>query len=145
MDLIQLVYASAAAAPFTPPQLRALLEVARKNNVPIEVSGLLLYQEGSFLQILEGDDEVVMSLFRKISKDLRHGNVILLAKNAITERAFGEWTMGFVDVASLSAGSPGFVDLLNATASFLDLQRNHTLVGRIVDGFHEGRWRQHIT
>jgi Sensors of blue-light using FAD len=145
MSLQQLIYASAAAKPFTPPELRALLAVARANNTPIEVSGLLLYHQGSFFQVLEGEKETVDAVFKKIGKDPRHTSVLLVSSKEIEKRSFGEWSMGFADVARMAAGVPGFMELFNATSSFLDLQKGDAkLVGKLVDGFQDGLWRQHV-
>jgi Sensors of blue-light using FAD len=144
MPFLQLIYASAAVKPFTPPELRDLLAVARGKNTPIEVSGLLLYNQGSFFQILEGEEDTVEALYQKIGKDPRHTKVLLLLKRKLEERNFGEWSMGFADVARMSAGAPGFMELLNASSSFLDLQGDAKLLGRLVDGFQDGNWRQFV-
>jgi hypothetical protein len=53
--------------------------------------------------------------------------------------------MGFVDVDETAAARlPGFVKLLEAKASFLDLQGDAKVVAKLIDGFQEGRWRQSV-
>jgi len=54
MKLIQLIYVSAATNRFNPAELRELLRLARLKNQQLDVTGMLLYHEGSFLQVLEG-------------------------------------------------------------------------------------------
>jgi len=145
MPLIQLVYASAATKPFTQNALRELLAKARTFNSSVGISGLLLYHEQSFFQILEGPEEVVIPLFTRIERDPRHERVLLLSrKENEAERNFAAWSMGFVDVDSTAAKLPGFLKMLEAKSSFLELQGDAKLVAKLIDGFQEGRWRQSI-
>jgi hypothetical protein len=61
--VLQLVYASAAAVPFTIAQLESLLTKARRKNSLCDVTGMLLYHEGSFFQVLEGPEAAVRKVF----------------------------------------------------------------------------------
>lgn len=144
MPLIKLVYVSAATRPFTQPALRELLSKARTFNSSVNISGLLLYHERSFFQILEGEEENVTPLFAHIGLDPRHDRVLLLSKQEVEERNFGAWSMGFIDVDPMAAKLPGFLKLLEAKSSFLELQGDTKLVAKLIDGFQEGRWRQNI-
>jgi hypothetical protein len=56
---------------------------------------MLLYRDGFFIQALEGEEEVITTLFEKIKLDKRHHTVLLLYKEPITRREFPDWTMGF--------------------------------------------------
>jgi len=144
MSLIKVVYVSAATKPFTPADLRDLLLKARTFNSSVNISGLLLYHEWSFFQILEGVEEQVLPLFAHIGKDKRHNNVLLLSREQVEERNFGAWSMGFVDVDPMTTKLTGFLKLLEAKSSFLELQGDAKLVKRLIDGFQEGKWRQSI-
>ncbi len=144
MPLIKLVYVSAATKPLIPTDLRELLSKARTFNSSVGVSGLLLYRDRSFFQILEGQEEDVEPLYERIGRDPRHNRLMLLSKQTVQERNFGAWSMGFVDADSMAARLPGFLKVLEAKSSFLDLQGDAKLVARLIDGFQEGRWRQSI-
>jgi hypothetical protein len=144
MSLVQLVYVSAATKPFTQPQLRELLAKARKHNSGKDITGLLLYHQRSFFQILEGEVDAVNLLFNLIGKDARHNCVVLLSRSEVKERNFGDWSMGFVDLDETSAQLPGFMKLMEAKSSFLGLQGDSKLVAKLIDGFQQGRWRQSI-
>jgi hypothetical protein len=61
---------------------------------------MLLYTEGSFFQILEGEETVVDALFAKISQDKRHTKAVTIMRKTIPNRSFGEWTMGYANVTS---------------------------------------------
>ena len=60
--MFHLVYASSALQPFTKPELQALLEQARQKNAKLGVTGMLLYKDGNFMQVLEGEKETVRKL-----------------------------------------------------------------------------------
>jgi hypothetical protein len=95
MTLISLVYVSFATRPMSEDDLRALLEECRTNNQRLNVTGMLLYRNGFFIQALEGDEEVVEKLFSDIAKDPRHQDVLRVYKAPIVVRSFPDWTMGF--------------------------------------------------
>ncbi len=95
MPLITLVYVSVASKLMSDAELKALLDTARRVNARLNVTGMLLYRDGFFVQALEGEAEVVDNLFAKISRDERHTNVLTVYRNPIETRAFGEWSMGF--------------------------------------------------
>ncbi len=76
-------------------ELNALLEAARRNNERDGITGKLVYSEGNFLEVLEGDSEVVYEAFRRILMDTRHGGILVLSEREIEEREFGEWSMGW--------------------------------------------------
>ena len=144
MPLVQLIYASEATTPFSTSALRDLLTVARTNNTTLGVSGLLLYNHGSFFQVLEGEESVVQPLYAKIETDPRHRKIILFSKREIPERNFGDWSMGFLDIDQRKVNLPGFLRLLATKASYLDLQGDTALVERLIDGFHETGWREGV-
>ncbi len=95
-----LVYLSSANHLFSESELTGILNISRKNNSGLNVTGILLYHEGSILQVLEGDEAVVKNLYNKIGKDSRHKNVIRMVAGNNAERSFPDWSMGFKTVAN---------------------------------------------
>lgn len=93
--MFQLVYVSHAAWPMDPNDLNDILDVSRRNNVKADVSGLLLYLDQSFLQVLEGPIDAVIDTFGRIAHDPRHDGVRLLVQQHVPERLFDGWGMGF--------------------------------------------------
>lgn len=75
----------------------ALLAVARIRNAHLRISGALLFNDGCFAQILEGEAEDLTWLFAAISADPRHCNVTLLHRGPATEREFGDFAMHYVE------------------------------------------------
>ena len=92
-SLISLTYASRSAECFHEHEIPDLLQQARVANAKQEITGMLLYISGSFLQVLEGQPEMVDGVFSRILCDKRHTQVTLIAKESIPERAFEGWTM----------------------------------------------------
>lgn len=90
-----LVYLSTARTLLADNILLDILKSARKNNAALNVTGVLLYSEGTFIQALEGSDEDVDTIFKKIKNDVRHKNIIVIAEREISKRNFPEWFMGF--------------------------------------------------
>ena len=70
--LHQLLYVSVETHPYTEKDLAALLEQSRSKNKKLGITGMLLYYKKHFLQVLEGEKDVVFELFRVIRKDQRH-------------------------------------------------------------------------
>jgi hypothetical protein len=93
--LFQLLYISAGTQEFSEEELEQLLATARKNNESLNVTGMLLYHEGSFIQALEGEQSVVEALYQKIGKDKRHLETRILYRGDIPDRDFKSWSMGF--------------------------------------------------
>jgi hypothetical protein len=96
--MFQLVYASTAARPMPPEDLRALLQAARPKNERLGVTGMLLYRDARFLQALEGEEQTVRGLYDTIRADERHTAVIALRERLVDARDFPDWTMGFTNL-----------------------------------------------
>lgn len=84
-------------------ELDQLLERARVRNRYFRITGALLFNDDCFAQVLEGEAEDLDFVFHSIQADSRHCNVTLLQREAISERAFGDWAMDFIDAAPVRA------------------------------------------
>ena len=91
----QLCYASTATREMKRADLLELLTFARNRNAALGVTGLLLFQDRHFLQVLEGEVETVRSLFKRICADTRHGKIAVLFEELVSERQYPDWSMGF--------------------------------------------------
>lgn len=90
-----LAYASSATDQFDERRIPDLLARSREKNGDLDVTGLLLYEEGTFLQALEGEADVIEDVFETIRKDSRHTDCTVLLREPISERAFPDWSMGY--------------------------------------------------
>lgn len=93
MRLVSLLYVSEAARRLLPHEIRELKRVSTRNNAALDVSGLLLYRAGRFMQLLEGPELFVATIFGRISRDPRHHYITKLSHDYIEHRTFGEWNM----------------------------------------------------
>ncbi|HEY9034951.1 MAG TPA: BLUF domain-containing protein [Pseudomonadales bacterium] len=110
-DLIQLIYLSNSTQFDSNDKLQELLKVARRNNSRLGVTGMLLYHEGTFLQVLEGEEAVVDALYARIKQDDRHRACMKVARVSVDAREFGNWSMGFQrPEGSLLPGFSGFMN-----------------------------------
>ena len=75
--------------------LRELLQQARTENERQGITGALVYGDGQFMQIIEGNESVLAALYAKLLQDPRHINVVKLADKQIAQRSFQDWSMGF--------------------------------------------------
>ncbi|MCG8385486.1 MAG: BLUF domain-containing protein [Cytophagales bacterium] len=90
-----LIYVSQATRPFTTDELKELARMCYQNNIDRDITGMLVYLENKFLQVLEGTKEEVQGLFSSISQDPRHKKVSVLIEGEISQRNFPKWSMGF--------------------------------------------------
>lgn len=120
MSTITLSYISCAKHRFSDDELLALLEHCHVHNSQHDISGLLLYNGAStFLQVLEGEQDIVEQLYLNISKDKRHHRVNCILKKSIKERDFPDWKMGFRNLSKNPlldiAGFSNFMQANDAT------------------------------
>jgi hypothetical protein len=91
----QLIYVSTAVKPMSDDDLVHLLREATARNERLEITGMLLYKDGHFMEVLEGDETNVRAVFADIEKDSRHKSIDILRSGPIESRNFPNWTMGF--------------------------------------------------
>lgn len=99
--LVRLLYASRAVDP-SPGAIESILTQSRQYNPTSGITGILCYGGGVFLQAIEGGRMPVNELYGHIQKDPRHKDVVLLNYEEISERRFGGWTMGQVNLSKIN-------------------------------------------
>jgi len=102
MFLVRLVYASTINPGITPTDIEGLLNKAKSHNASVDVTGLLLFNQNYFLQCLEGSRSRVNAIYHQILNDHRHSKIILLDYREVSEREFGEWSMGYIPEIALT-------------------------------------------
>jgi hypothetical protein len=78
MLLKKLCYVSSSCQDLSSEELLGILTAARVNNARIGVTGMLLYHDGNFMQVLEGPPDVLDALYQRVCADPRHHGVIKL-------------------------------------------------------------------
>ncbi len=100
--LVRCLYASRATAPIPGTIIDAILVQSRHNNLKRGITGMLCVSDDIFIQVLEGGRDEVCELYNTIVRDKRHEHVRLLSYEEITERQFGNWTMGQVQISKIN-------------------------------------------
>ena len=118
--------------------LADLLAQARANNQRKNITGMLLYKDGRFIQLLEGHEDVVRASFERIRKDDRHTAVELLWLRYVQYRDFPDWTMGFVNADELDPATlKGYSMFLERDLRYEEFIQNSTEVHQILQVFKE--------
>jgi hypothetical protein len=98
--LSQLVYVSNRKPNCSAEEIDKIIESCKRNNPPLNITGVLLYSEKKFIQLVEGEAKLIMNLYDKIKKDPRHANAIMISYNAIAEKSFPSWHMARRDITN---------------------------------------------
>jgi hypothetical protein len=142
-NLILLAYSSRANRDFDQASLLELLTFARNFNSQHDLTGMLLYIDRTFFQILEGPPETLRPLYGRIEKDDRHTKLIKLLEIPIEQRTFSDWSMGYAKVTRQDlAEIPGLNDFFGRGSVFTELEEGKATV--LLDAFREGKWRRRL-
>ncbi|MEJ8851275.1 BLUF domain-containing protein [Variovorax rhizosphaerae] len=90
-----IVYVSTATQAMRLPQLEALLVEARRLNLQNDVTGMLLYSDGCFMQCFEGLEDAVHDTYARIRASRQHTRIVELLNEQVDARSFADWQMGF--------------------------------------------------
>lgn len=97
MALLQIIYTSRATVPLDREALRALVAAASRKNRSQGVTGMLHCAEQAYLQVLEGEEKAVLTLYADILRDDRHDDIHTVVIRPIDKRDFANWSMGLLE------------------------------------------------
>lgn len=142
-DLIHLIYSSAATVAFSKDDLLELLAKARNKNEGLGITGMLLYDNGSFFQVLEGHKHDVDTLYSMIEKDPRHESVVKIIEEPIFKRSFEEWRMAYAAVTTDEiADIIGLSDFYQEGTTFGGISNGRAK--KLLSAFKGGRWHSRL-
>lgn len=98
--MIHLFYICASAGTPSEEDLIALLEQSRARNRTLNITGMLLFAEDTYLQVLEGEKADVHKVFDSIKSDPRAKRIITLVEQNVSRREFPNWSMGFENLSN---------------------------------------------
>lgn len=125
-----LVFISTAKKLMSDAELLDLLQSARSKNSENNITGMLLYGEGTFLQVLEGEREDLQRVYNAIQADFRHRNIIVMISGILNERIFSKWSMSFASVnAEVLEVVEGYLNPANM--NFSSNVNNHPTVNMV--------------
>ena len=122
-----IVYISTTSKILTDSELTEMLMENYMNNRRAHITGMLIYTEGSFIQVLEGPADSLTKTYQDIIQDNRQKNIIKLAEDKLAAPNFDTWSMAF------KATDPSKIECLEgyinpASQNFLRTPNNHAAV-----------------
>jgi len=98
--IFHLVYKSSANEGLDRSDISKIINKSQSNNNKTGVTGLLLYRQNTFIQLLEGEEMAVRETYNKILKDSRHSDVKVLIESKSSIRIAPQWSMNYVESIS---------------------------------------------
>jgi hypothetical protein len=139
--MIQTAYVSRAAETMTQEALLSLLQQCLANNESSGVTGMLLYGNDTFLQVLEGDEAVLEAVIDKIRKDPRHSRIHFLYRKPLERRQYADWSMGFKRISAQGLQAiGGLSEFREKDFNFDYLIEHEAVVETLMDRFREPHW-----
>jgi hypothetical protein len=130
----QMIYSSQATAAMSIADLEEILVDARTGNEKRKVTGVLVYVDGVFLQILEGEEQALRTLMRSIASDSRHTNVKVFYEAEVDRPIFTSWRMAYLSATpqqmAVWAGLEGTATSIDSVLEdiYREPQRGSTVV-----------------
>jgi Sensors of blue-light using FAD len=93
--MISITYVSSAVFRFNETTLLDLVDQCQANNERLGITGILVYSDGNFMQVIEGADLVTHALYERIKLDGRHRGVHTVHQQGIEAREFRGWSMAY--------------------------------------------------
>ncbi len=96
--MYSIVYVSTAQPELSEKELQKIFDFSEKNNNARSITGILIYHDGNFFQVLESeenDKELIIDLFERIKKDPRHYDVIKIMSKETRSKAFSKYHSSF--------------------------------------------------
>jgi hypothetical protein len=123
----RITYLSSSAEPFPVEELESLLQQSQRLNSRDQISGLLIYHSGSFIQVIEGPRPALGDAMSRIRVDRRHHGVIVVEDRDVETREFVKWNMAFQPPPGWQPNpESAFVELAKVARLEADLGREPT-------------------
>ena len=129
-----IAYVSTAHILLKDDDLDSLLSKSRHNNLEHDITGLLLYKDGTFIQVIEGAESNIRRLYNNIQRDRLHHSVTTLLDEPIMERIFPNWQMGYARLRSFP-DVQGFTRVLEDAVALAEFSEDTTDAKRLLASF----------
>lgn len=143
MFLTRFIYVSRPRFHVQPPlldgELGAIAKAGLEHNPRDRITGVLAIDSECFVQALEGARAAVSNTVMRIARDRRHTDFEIVSMEEVSERAFPDWAVAFLDRATLPQVEPRdtFFDSLTSEAllqRLLRVRRTGVIACRTVEG-----------
>ncbi|MDH5699677.1 MAG: BLUF domain-containing protein [Nitrospirota bacterium] len=141
--MIQISYISKATKSMSQDDLEEILRTSRENNARLGITGMLLYGNNTFVQILEGEEKAVNELVEKIKRDSRHADFHVLKNKTIDRREYADWSMDFKRVSGEELQSvKGLEKLVEMDFNRTFLGNHASIVETLMEHFRKEQLRK---
>lgn len=130
-----LLYVSFATRRMSDADLVELAAQSARDNRILDVTGILMYEDGIFLQVLEGDRDVVRDLMQKIVEDKRHERLAVLLEEDVERRHFPDWHMALADPSMMAEEDRQMIRHLARTPPAIPETRASPSITRLMNTF----------
>lgn len=89
-------YVSTAHVDLHQQEVEDIMRQTNEYNNGREITGLLLYNERSFFQLIEGEKKTIRDLYEKIAQDSRHRDIIKFLEKPVTRPSFDGYMTDFI-------------------------------------------------
>lgn len=142
LELAHIIYKSKSKMTVHSEHLLRIRNSSRFNNLIDQITGLLIYSDNRFFQILEGKPEIIARTYEKISQDNLHHQLELIEQKNISERSFGKWAMG---LAIIDEHSDIFQQLNEYFNTKFDLSEIHLPEStKLLNAFSKESFEQYV-
>ena len=139
MAIRRIKYVSRFSRPLEASDIELIGEVSRVNNAERGITGLLMTSGGLFLQILEGPPQAVETLWKTITVDERHKDVLMLSDETVDRRLFPDWAMKTISLGSSTAGRLAPVHTM---VEAISAQRE--VIDRLLGSIERAVWEEYV-
>ncbi|MDT0684955.1 BLUF domain-containing protein [Autumnicola psychrophila] len=91
-------YVSTVNPELSETEIQKALDFSKNWNNDNNITGILLYSQGNFFQVLEGEENLLKSLFSRIKADQRHHNVITIFQKKVPNIQFDDYEVDFISL-----------------------------------------------
>lgn len=126
-----LLYISTVSRDLDVSSIKSILKHAVESNMRSHISGFLLFRNNNFIQLLEGDEQVVTSTYQRIITDSRHNNIIVLLREQISQRNFYGYQSAFKSFDNI-ADFDKFIAYIDLMGSFDKAEQSQSL--KVIQG-----------
>ncbi|MBP7234156.1 MAG: BLUF domain-containing protein, partial [Moraxella sp.] len=115
-------------------------------NTETNVSSVLFFKQGNFLQYMEGSERTITQLFDKIKADKRHKNIHVIEQGQAPNALFGHWKMHCINLDS--ANEMDDVDDISPLLDYFETAQFDSasvprLLADVENYYRSGKWQRH--
>ena len=89
----RILYTSRASKDLPSDEVFRIIETSARNNPARDVTGFLIFSQGRFLQLVEGEGRALDELLAVLKRDPRHCDLTVFYRESASQRCFPNWRM----------------------------------------------------